>query len=134
MLLNIKTGHAGLQQYPMSELVILVSSLHRLTRLGLGFVFSDRHAYLERAEFYNKLTDLGHVAWGVISSGDFKRRPDQLERFDFYQAEALVPRQVPVEALLGVACYSRERQEACVKVLDDAKCRVPVAVQPDWFV
>jgi ssDNA thymidine ADP-ribosyltransferase, DarT len=53
MLLNIKTGRGGVIQRPNEEIVILVSSLPRCRQLGLSYVFSDRHAYLEPARFYS---------------------------------------------------------------------------------
>ncbi len=134
MLYNIKTGYAGLRKCPMSELVILVSSLPRLLLRGLDFVFTDRHACLATARFYRELTDLENIWWDVIASGDFKRTPDQPDRFERYQAEALVHRHVPFHALSGVACYDTQVEEACVKILGESNCHVPVAVRPDWFL
>lgn len=45
MLYNIKTGSGqGVVRRPMSEIVVLVSSLHRLRDQAVAFVFTDRHA------------------------------------------------------------------------------------------
>jgi len=46
MLFNIKTGWHGVQQRPMSDIAILVTSLHKVAQEGLEFVFTDRHAYV----------------------------------------------------------------------------------------
>jgi hypothetical protein len=51
MLLNIKTGR-GVPQRPNEEIVILVSSLHHIQKLGLNFVFSNMHAYYQWANFF----------------------------------------------------------------------------------
>ena len=51
MLYNIKTGYNGIRMTPMSEIVILVTSLHRVAEDQLPFVFTDRHAYLQAAQF-----------------------------------------------------------------------------------
>jgi hypothetical protein len=58
MLYNIKTGFQGLTRRPMSEIVIMVSSLHALARKGIPFVFTDRHAYLQLASFFPTSRDL----------------------------------------------------------------------------
>lgn len=44
MLLNIKTGYKGITRRQNSEIVILVSSVPKLTERGVTTVFTDRHA------------------------------------------------------------------------------------------
>ncbi len=63
MLLNIKTGHNGIPKRSMNEIVILVSSLRTLAAQQIQFVFTDRHAYLQTAEFHNDLAQLDCIAW-----------------------------------------------------------------------
>jgi ssDNA thymidine ADP-ribosyltransferase, DarT len=46
MLLNVKTGYNDVIKRPNDEIVILVSSLERLTEHGTRFVFTNGHAYL----------------------------------------------------------------------------------------
>ncbi len=65
MLYNIKTGK-GVPKRPVSEIVILVSSLRKLKSMGIPFVFSDRHAYLKTALFSDDLTDLNRIIWPVL--------------------------------------------------------------------
>ncbi len=55
MLYNIKTGYQGLAKRPMSDIVIVISSLPSLVRMGIPFVFTDRHAYLQMASFFSDL-------------------------------------------------------------------------------
>jgi hypothetical protein len=106
MMYNIKTGHGGIAKVPNEEITIVVSSLHRLADLGKAFVFSDRHAYLRTAQFYNELSQLDAVDWGILQQRDFKRDPDAPEKIERYQAEALVHEHVPLDALLGLVCYT----------------------------
>ena len=58
MLLNITTGRGGVRQRSNDEIVILVSSLHRLQELNMPFVFTDGHAYYQWSNFYTDLADL----------------------------------------------------------------------------
>lgn len=51
MLYNITTGYNGISKRANEEIVILVSSLHRLHAMGVRFLFTNRHAYLRTAEY-----------------------------------------------------------------------------------
>ncbi len=62
MLYKIKTGH-GVSQLPMSQIVLLVSSLPRLQELSVSFIYTDRHAYLATASYKSDLTELGCIDW-----------------------------------------------------------------------
>lgn len=75
----------------MRDIVILVSSLHELTQQGVPFLITDRHAYLETAQFWNDLTDLSRLDWKILQARDFQRDPHDLGKFERYQAEALRP-------------------------------------------
>jgi hypothetical protein len=133
MLYNIKTGY-GVTAVPMSEIVILVSSLHRLAELSLPFVFTDRHAYLTTAEFKNSLADLDVVDWSILESRDFKRDPvKDPGKFERYQAEALVHKHVPISALLGLACCNQHRESQISGQLSTAGVDLKTIARPDWY-
>jgi hypothetical protein len=73
MLLNIKTGYNGIPKRPMSEIVILYSSLPKIVEHNLPFVFTDRHAYVATAQFSSDLKDLERIDWKILQARDFKR-------------------------------------------------------------
>jgi hypothetical protein len=132
MLYNIKTGYNGVPKRPLSEILILVSSLHKLKAMDIEFVFSDRHAYLKTALFSDDLADLSRIIWPVLQERNFKK--DDLERFEKYQAEALVYRHVPLTALRGVVCFDRTvaasvKQETVAKQVDLA-----VIARREWYL
>jgi len=133
MLLNIKTGKIGVIQRPMSEIAILVSSLPELQKQGIPFVFSDRHAVLETAEFHNSLERLDRIDWPRLQARDFKRDPDDPGKFERYQAEALVHRQVPIAAILGIICYRTEEQIKIETTCGMLKVRPQVLCRPGWY-
>ena len=66
MLLNIRTGR-GVPHIQNSDIIILVTSFPRLAELDAQSVFSDRHAYLASALFYNQLSDLGQIDWDILN-------------------------------------------------------------------
>lgn len=53
---------------PADEIVYIVSTVERLEELKVMYVFTDRHAKLNYARFYNKYEDLDKLQWGIIKS------------------------------------------------------------------
>lgn len=133
MLLNIKTGHSGIPKRPMGEIVILVSSLRTLANQQIPFVFTDRHAYLQTAEFYNDLARLDCIAWELLQNRDFKRNPNDPGRFERYQAEALVHRHLPVAALSGIVCHGEAQQTRLQSEIENRRQSLNVVVRPNWY-
>jgi len=133
MMLNIKTGYGGIRQQRNEDIVIRVSSLEKLQAEGVPFVFSDRHAYLQTARFFTDRTSLDQIDWGLLQRRDFKRDPEKPEKVERYQAEALVRNQVPVEALLGVACFN---ETASARINDDRIATgraIQSVITPGWY-
>ena len=132
MLSNIHSGR-GVPRRDNDEILILVSSLHRMAELGLPFVFTDSHAYYQWANFYVDLGDLERIDWPLLQRRDFKRDADDLSKLERYQAEALIHQHCPIEALLGVVCYNEEiknRVEQCMNRVGVAR---PVYVRDGWY-
>ena len=133
MLYNIVTGH-GVPRQAREDIVVLVSSLPRLERLGVGFLFTDRHAYLANAEFSRRLEDLAKfVPWELLQTSDFKRDLENPEKTDRYQAEALVHRHLPVSALLGIGTYTDEVRAAVETQAATNHLDLKVVTRPNWF-
>ena len=135
MLLNIETGYQGVERLPMSEIVILVSSLHRVIDSGTAFVFTDRHAYLQTAtpSFSGRLEDLQRLDWESLRARDFRRAPDDPGKIERYQAEALVHRHLPVTALAGLACYGTAQRDALGAEIMQRGLALKVIAKPEWF-
>lgn len=131
MLYNIKTGHNGIQKIPLAEIVILVSSLHLLSEKKVPFVFSDRHAYLKTALFFSSLEELDRISWTALQERNFKK--DDPERFEKYQAEALVYKHVPLDGLIGAACYNEPSARALRARVDAVGRAFKVVARPGWY-
>ena len=92
MMYNIKTGWGGIRKRDNHEIVIMVSSLHRLTERSVPFLFTDRHAYLVAAQFYSDVTQLDQIDWDT-------------------PARALVAELVRRYWILGIECSLLEVQK-----------------------
>lgn len=133
MLLNIKTGR-NVPAVPMRDIVILATSLPRLASQGIPFVFTDRHAYLAAARFSSDLADLGRIDWDTLRRSDFKHDPEDGGKMERYQAEALIHRHVPVEALGAVICHDAARQVHLDALVASAGRATRVVARPEFYV
>lgn len=133
MLYNIHTGRGGIRKVENSNIIILVSSLHHLHNLGLPFVFTDRHAYSITANYFNNLASLNAINWPLLQVRNFQRDPNDPEKIERYQAEALIPKELPVKALLGAVCYTEETQQTVQKHVEYLDIPLKVICRPNWF-
>lgn len=132
MLHNILTGKGVARKEP-TEIVILATSLRLLSTRSVPFVFCDRHALNVMARFSNDLVDLALLPWEDWRASNFRRDPENPARFECYQAEALVHRHLPVEALQGVACYNDEVRQAVENTIVQAGATVKAVTRRGWY-
>jgi hypothetical protein len=134
MLLNIKTGRNGVTQRPLHDIVILVSSLPEMHRQAVPFLFTDRHAVFETAQFHSDLARLDCLDWPRLQARDFRRDPDDPGKFERYQAEALIHRHVPVTAILGIICYRDEERTKIETSCVNLDLRAKIVCNPRWYL
>jgi hypothetical protein len=133
MMLNIKTGYNVITKRANADIVVLASSFHSLKARGTRVVFSDRHAYLQAANFSDDPNELSRIDWRLLQNRDFKRDPEDPEKVERYQAEALAFQHVPVDALLGIACYNDSAKTKAERYAAAAGVNVRVISQPSWY-
>src|ERR1044072_4982148 len=133
MLYNITTEHGGITRRENREIVILVSSVHRLRELRLPFIYTDQHAYHAGTDFYDGSEDLSQIDWGLLQRRDFKTDDEDPGKQLRYQAEALVHRGVPLEALTGIVCYNDAVRHSIESLLNARGADIPVRVIRDWY-
>lgn len=133
MLLNIKTGKFGVVQRPMSDIAILISSLPKLQELGIPFVFTERHAVLETAEFHSALNRLDRLDWSRLQTRDFKRDPNDPAKFERYQAEALVHRLVPLKAISSIICQRPQEQTKIETICGTLQPTARILCEPNLY-
>ena len=133
MLFNIHTGRVEGVSVKQEDIVYLVSSTQKLAELNLPHVFTDGHAVTANTDYFTDAAELARLDWETIQSRDFKRRLDDLDRTRRYQAECLVHKHLPMEAILGIAC----KDQAGVKFIEqEVTARgqaVKVAARPAWY-
>jgi len=134
MLYNIKTGYGGIQQRRNEEIIVLVSSLPELKRNNVAYVFTDRHAKLQTAIFFDADSRLADaVDFELLRQRDFKRDPERPDKVERYQAEALAHRHVPVTAILGIGCYTSAIKDQLETTCVDLGVNVKVVHRTEWY-
>lgn len=132
MMYNIHTGY-NVPRVPNEEILILVSSLPKVAELGIPFVFTDEHAFLKTAIFFTRQEDLARIDWPLLNSRDFKHDPDDPGKKDRYQAEALIWKHLPLEALLAICCYTEAVDQWIKAELAQRGLDIKTSVQKDWY-
>jgi hypothetical protein len=112
MMYQIKTGYNGIRQRRNDEIAIIVASLHKIWQQNRELVFTDRHASLRTAQFFSDLGDLSNLDWEIWTRRDFKGDPEDPDKKDRYQAEALICRHLTMDACLGIVCYNENTTNA----------------------
>jgi hypothetical protein len=133
MFYNIKTGWNGIAKRDNDEIAIFYSSLDDLTKSGVQFIFTDRHAYLETAQAFTNVADLKHIDWKILQNKDFKKDTNDLGKFERYEAETLVRALLPVKALRGIACANDSATTAIKKEVSERGLSVAVDTKPSWY-
>ncbi|MFZ6750286.1 type II toxin-antitoxin system toxin DNA ADP-ribosyl transferase DarT [Undibacterium sp. Ren11W] len=132
MMKNIHSGR-GVLQRKNEEIVILVSSLPKLSKLNIPFVFTDAHAYTDWTDYYSELSDLQTIDWGLLQRRDFKRDDEDPRKMERYQAEALVHQHLPILGLLGIVCYTEALQQNIEQQVQARGLTLPVHARPGWY-
>lgn len=133
MMYNIYTGRGGVRQVLNTDIVILVGSMHKVAELGLPFVYTDRHAYPVTANYYNNLDSLSQIDWPLLQQRNFQRDPNDPEKIERYQAEALIHGHVPIDALLGAVCYTQGVQQEIQQQADGLGVKLDIHCLPAWY-
>jgi hypothetical protein len=127
MLFVVSRGH---QDYAggQDEIVHLVSSVTKTIALGEHWAFTDQHADLGYAVYFDSITKLGEVDWTVMPLTQWGSNDEVKAK---RQAEFLVHDCFPWAA---VECIGVKNAAVAAKVqalLPGG--RPPVAIQPTWY-
>jgi len=133
MMFNIKTGYGGITKRQNRDIVIFVSSIHRLLQLALPFVFTNQHAYAADTDYYSDPAELRQIDWPLLRSRNFKTDDADPGKQLRYQAEALVHRHAPLQALIGVGCFDAAMKQRLDEMVAQSGAQITVKVTPTWY-
>ena len=96
-------------------------------------MFTDRHAYCELADYSSDLGKLSIIDWLSLQQRNFMRDLENPEKFDRYQAEALIYQYLPINCLKGIVCYTDELKVQIQHEVDIRGLPLTVIAKPQWY-
>jgi hypothetical protein len=133
MMYNISTGYGDVKKQPNEKIVVMVSSVHRLIKMHLQVLFTSAHAYMQESEYFDDVNKLNRIDWALLQSRDFKKDPEDPGKQGRYQAEALVHRHVPIDALLGIGCYDLKAKAKLDAEINRRHLSLAVKTVAGWY-
>jgi hypothetical protein len=132
MLYHVFKGRVKEFKGTQEEIVYIVSSPDKVAELGLQYLFSDRHAYLAHKTLYNELEDLQHLDWEIIRDDTWHQQYTDLKK-EIKQAEFLVYKHVPVEAIQGLVVNNEQIATFVKSAVDKAGLPLQVVIKPEYY-
>lgn len=83
--------------------------------------------------FVSQSGQLGAVDWTILQQRDFRRDPDDSEKIERYQAEALVHQHVSIDAVMGLVCYTEKVKNNLDQIVKAHGLKVAVHVRGGWY-
>lgn len=127
MLYKVSKGHANYAG-GQTNVVHLRSTAKTAISLGRPWAFTDRHAEVAHALYFDDLSRLGEVDWSVMPLTYWASPPEVSEK---RQAEFLVHHIFPWRGVLEIGCMNQGIANQVAAVLGGTG--PPVNVRPDWY-
>ncbi len=121
-------------QRPMQDIVILVSSIDAVESHHLDYVFTNSHAYYQWTNFFTDKQDLDQIDWALLQRRDFSRDPNDLAKFERYQAEFLIYHHCPISAIIGICCYDDNVKQSIQQLINTFGITLDVYSRPNWYL
>jgi len=118
----------------IDDLVYLVTTVERLSELGMLLVFTDRNAALKVADFTEVLAQLDQfLDWSLMDDERWSNTPDDPDRKERRMAECLAYERVPWDAFTSVAAKTEECAQRAKEIIASLGKSTSVDVRPDWY-
>lgn len=131
MLYLIMHGYKGVTQYPQKDIVYLVIDSKQIIEADFQYVFTDRHAKVKLAKFFNQPDDLQLLRWDIIKSKRWDNTEEDFQRMDFKQAEFLVRDHIPTHFINRLIVKNDERRRDIEEIVRKLDLNIPVSNAPD---
>lgn len=129
MLYVVGQGHEGYRD-GQDPILHLVSSVRTVIATGRPWAFTDRHAELGHAIYFDELGQMGEVDWGVMVRKQWGGDSDVKEQ---RQAEFLVHEWLPWSAIRAVVARTEATASRVRSILHGHGASPTVTVEPGWY-
>ena len=134
-MLQLKTGRVEGYTDGQDPLIYLVSTAQAVRDSGAGFVFSDGHGIAAFTKWFDDLTDLDQIDWGVVSQQYWADTTNDMDRQRRKQAEFLVHQSCDWSMIHEIVVVSDEVKDRVEEILSGlgGSHQLLVNVRPDWY-
>lgn len=135
MMLQLKTGQVAGYSEGQEPLIYLVSKVQAVSEAGARFVFSDGHGIAAYSDWYDDLSDLNKVDWGMVYQRYWRDTVDDMDRQRRKQAEFLVHEFCDWKLISEIGVINDIMQQKVQGILNGfpAIMRHPVTIHRDWY-
>jgi len=144
MLYTINRGNVPGCNYRQDDIAHLVSTAQIVCNGGHRIVFSDIHAALDYARFFDDLANLTEIEWTIFFETPLREGyclywqnrhtpAHHMRRLEIRQAEFLVHRQLPIAAISEIGVRTAEAADRVKQALAGSGWNPTVRVVPGWY-
>lgn len=133
MLFTISKGNVAGYAGGQEQVVHLVSTLEAARSLGTPWCFTDGHADMALSKQYSNLEELKLLDWAIMADPYWRDTLQDGDRKRRRQAEFLVHRHFPWQAITTIGVKSESIAAAVRTVLAGAAYVPNVIVRSDWY-
>lgn len=133
MLYSIYRGNVDGYRGGQRPIVYLVSTVQKVEKAGLPFVFTDGHAIMHLSNYYNNISDLCKIDWGIMQARFWADTEDDNDRRRRRQAEFLVYQFFPWDLFSKIVVYEEKFAEQIGKMLKNGEMTNKIRVNREWY-
>lgn len=120
-------------RFQQNDIVFLVSYTTLVAEANIKFVFTDRHAVIKYAKFYNNLDSLNDLDWKSIKNKQWDKIPTHPDRKEKKQAEFLIYKQVPWQLIYGIGVANNNVIDKISNILTGSSHQPIIKVIENWY-
>lgn len=133
MLYAINMGRVEGYEDGQERLIYLVTKVQFIERNGLTFAFTDRHAVLTYANFYDDVKALDQVDHELMRNRYWHNTAQHPQRKERRQAEFLVHDHVPFTLIGAIGVINERMKDKTEQCFNELEAAPPVIVKRKWY-
>ncbi|MEX5713563.1 DUF4433 domain-containing protein [Parafrankia sp. FMc6] len=133
MLLAYTTGKVTGRRENPNHIVYFATQAEHIAATGHRFAFTDGHPIRQPKAFYDSLDKLNEVDHNLMRAERWKDTDDDNDRQRRRQAEFLVHRKVPLNAVKFIGVRTENMAAWVTEVTQNLEPSVPCVIRPTWY-
>lgn len=120
-------------QHKQNDIIFFVTDTKTVARAKLLFAFTDRHAVVNYAQFYNDLEKLNNLDWQTIKLRYWADTLEDPARKEKKQAEFLIHQKLPWEQIYGIGVNNQDALAKVENTLNELQHKPVVKIKKEWY-